>query len=129
MAGGTVMLAMKVGQKRRRNKKMTMTTSATVAASETCTSWNEARMVVVRWLMGEILTEGGIHFATAGSAARMRSTVSMTFAPGCFVMMTSTAGVIPDQPATCAFSTPSTTLPKASRVMGTPFFEVKMSER
>ena len=49
-ASGTVMLAMNVGQNRRRNRKITITTSAMLSISENCTSSTEARMVVVRSL-------------------------------------------------------------------------------
>ena len=44
-ASGTVMLAMNVGQNRRRKRKMTITTSAMLSSSENCTSSTEARMV------------------------------------------------------------------------------------
>ncbi len=60
-ASGTVMLAMNVGQNRRRNRKMTITTSAMLSISENCTSWTEARIVVVRSLISLSLTDGGIH--------------------------------------------------------------------
>ena len=49
-ASGTVMLAMNVGQNRRRNRKMTITTRAMLSRRENCTSCTEARMVVVRSL-------------------------------------------------------------------------------
>ena len=61
-ASGTVMLAMNVGQNRRRNRKITITTSAMLSSSENCTSCTDARMVVVRSLISVSLTDGGIHF-------------------------------------------------------------------
>ena len=60
-ASGTVTLAMNVGQNRRKKRKMTMTTRPMVSMSENWTSETEARMVVVRSLMGAILMAGGIH--------------------------------------------------------------------
>ena len=110
-ASGTVMQAMKVGQKRRKKTKMTITTSEMLSKSENCTSSTEARIVVVRSLSWKILIEGGIHFVSCGSAARIRSTVSITFAPGCLKTISSTAGWVPAQPATRSFSTPSIALP------------------
>ena len=57
-ASGTVMLAMKVGQNRRRNRKITITTSAMLSSSENCTSCTEARIVVVRSLISVSLIDG-----------------------------------------------------------------------
>ena len=48
---GTVTLAMKVGQKRRRKRNTTRITSEMFASSEIWTSLTEARMVVVRSLI------------------------------------------------------------------------------
>ena len=117
-ASGTVMLAMNVGQNRRRNRKMTITTSAMLSSSENCTSCTEARIVVVRSLISVSLIDGGIHFLSCGSTARMRSTVSITLASACLKMMTSTARLVPDQPATRAFSVPSMARPSALSRMG-----------
>src|ERR1035441_6260981 len=72
-ASGTVMLAMNVGQNRRRKRKMTSTTSAMLSMSENCTSFTETRMVVVRSLISISLTDGGIHRSSCGSTARIRS--------------------------------------------------------
>ena len=47
-ASGTVTLAMNVGQNRRRNRKITITTSPIDNMSVNCTSSTEARMVWVR---------------------------------------------------------------------------------
>ena len=47
-ASGTVTLGMTVAQKLRRNRKITITTSAIVRISVNCTSWTDARIVVVR---------------------------------------------------------------------------------
>src|SRR6267143_1882269 len=70
-ARGTVMLAMNVGQKRRRKRKMTITTSEILSKSENWTSATEARIVAVRSLSWEIFMEGGIHLVSCGSVARM----------------------------------------------------------
>ena len=45
-ASGTVMLAMNVGQNRRKNRKITMHHQRMLSMSENCTSCTEARMVV-----------------------------------------------------------------------------------
>ena len=89
---------MNVGQKRRRKRKITMTTRAMLRTNEVWTSSTEARMVVVRSLRMERSTDGGIQRSNWGNSALIRSTVSMTFAPACLEMMTNTAGFMPDQP-------------------------------
>ena len=79
---GTVTAGMTVAQKLRRNRKITMTTSATVSSNVNCTSATEARMVWVRSEMIETFIAGGIDASSCGSSALIRSTVSMTLAPG-----------------------------------------------
>ena len=73
---------MTVAQKLRRNRKITITTSATVSISVNCTSPTEARMVWVRSETTLTLMAGGIEACSTGSIALIRSTVSMTLAPG-----------------------------------------------
>ena len=79
---GTVTAGMIVAQKLRRNRKITITTSATVSSNVNCTSATEARMVSVRSETTETLTAGGIEASSTGSMAFTRFTVWMTLAPG-----------------------------------------------
>jgi lambda repressor-like predicted transcriptional regulator len=72
-----------VAQVSRRNSRTTRTTRTTVRTSVNSTSCTEARMVVVRSMMVSILIAGGMTVSSFGSNALTRSTVSMTFAPGC----------------------------------------------
>ena len=55
-----------------------------------CTSSTAARIVSVRSLMILILIVGGIAAISFGSSALIRSTVSMTLAPGCLKMTRNT---------------------------------------
>ena len=80
---GTVTLGMTVAQKVRRNTKITATTRPMVSSKVNCTSSTEARMVCVRSLRISTCSDGGIAAAGAAARALMRSTVSMTLAPGC----------------------------------------------
>ena len=73
---------------------MTSTTSATASISSNCTSLTEARMVVVRSVSTETLTEAGSELCSCGSSRLMRSTTSITLAPGWRWMLTITAGVL-----------------------------------
>ena len=84
-ASGTVMLGMIVAERLRRNRKITVTTSAIVSMSVNCTSLTDARIVVVRSMMMSILTAGGMAACSCGRAALIRSAVSITLAPGCFM--------------------------------------------
>src|SRR3954463_4985052 len=127
-ARGTVMLAMNVGQNRRKNRKITITTRAMLKHRENWTSATEARMVVVRSLMGSIFIDGGTHLLMVGSTARIRSTVSMTLASGCLKTMRRTAGLVPFQPANLASSTLSRALPNELSRKGTLFFWVMINE-
>jgi hypothetical protein len=83
-ASGTVMLGITVAGTLRRNTKMTITTSAMVSISVNSTSASEARMFCVRSASTLTLTAAGIELQ-AGQGGRMRSTVSITLAPGCLV--------------------------------------------
>src|SRR6476660_4496129 len=56
---GTATLGMIVADRLRRNRKITITTSATVSTSENCTSLTDARMVIVRSVSTETWTAGG----------------------------------------------------------------------
>ncbi len=70
---------------------MTSTTSTMVTPSVISTSCTEARMVSVRSETISTLMAGGITACSRGSAALILSTVSMTLAPGCLRMISSTA--------------------------------------
>src|SRR3984885_12445273 len=91
-ATGTVMDGMIVAQKFRRNMKITITTRAIDSISVNCTSATEARMVCVRSTITTVLIEGGIDASSRGRVALMRSTVSMTLAPGCLKISRMTPG-------------------------------------
>src|SRR5580700_3481950 len=86
-ASGTVTDGITVTQKLRMNIMITSTTSMTVRASVNSTSTTAARMVRVRSTTVTTLMEGGMTAVRAGSRALILSTVSMTLAPGCLLMM------------------------------------------
>ncbi len=69
------MLEMMVGQMRRRNKNITITTSPMVTSRVNCTSLTEARMVVVRSAMTLSSMPGGIQCRSCGSIFLMSSTI------------------------------------------------------
>ncbi len=89
---GTVMPAAIVGVVRRRNANTTIITSATVASSVSCMSETLARIVCVRSVSVETSTLAGIQRRSSGSRLLMRSTVSITFASACLVMIRRTDG-------------------------------------
>ena len=80
---GTAILGMMVAERLRKNRKMTITTSATVSISSNSTSATEARMVVVRSVSTATFTEAGSEACSLGSRALILSTTVMMFAPGC----------------------------------------------
>src|ERR1039458_6439004 len=90
-ASGTVTLAMKVGQNRRKNRKITITTSEMLTTSDNSTSSTDARMVVVRSLSTISFTDGGIQRCSRGNCVLIRSTVSITLAPACLKTINNTA--------------------------------------
>src|SRR5216684_1807569 len=63
---GTAILGIKVADRLRRKRKITITTSATVSISANCTSLTEARIVVVRSVRIETCTEEGKEFVSCG---------------------------------------------------------------
>ena len=65
-------------------------------------------MVVVRSVRMETFTAAGSELCSCGSSFLIRSTTSMTFAPGCRWMLTITAGVSFIQAACFTFSASST---------------------
>ncbi len=110
-ATGIVTLGMIVAQTLRRNRKITITTSPIESSSVNSTSVTEARMVWVRSEATWTLMSGGMLFSSCGSFASTPSTVSMTLAPGCLKMISSTPGLLFCQAASCEFCGPLIALP------------------
>ena len=120
-ASGTVMPGMMVAQALRRNKKITMTTSAMVRTSVNSTSCTAALMVVVRFAMMSTLIDEGTDAMACGSRFSTRCSASMTLAPGCLL----TSSRMPLRPFCQAvsrvFSGPSTAMPMSRMRMAAPF--------
>jgi hypothetical protein len=76
----------------RRNRKITITTSATASISSNCTSSTEARMVWCGRSAADDVDAAGSVACSCGSSALTRSTTSMTLAPGWRWMLRMTAG-------------------------------------
>src|ERR1700694_3524237 len=106
---GTATLGITVADTLRRNKKMTITTSATARKSSNCTSYTDARIVTVRSVSMVTSIAAGGHAGSCGNNCLIRSTTSMTLAPGCRWILTMTAGCSLAQAASSEFSAPSTT--------------------
>ena len=117
---GTATLGMIVAATLRRNRKITMTTSATVSISENCTSRTDARMVTVRSVRMVTFMEAGRLARSCGSSVFTRSTTWMMLAPGCRWMLRITAGVRFIHAASLLFSTLSMTLATSERATGEP---------
>ena len=79
---GTERLGMIVAAVLRRKTKITSTTSTTASTSSNSTSATEARIVVVRSVRTSTSTAAGSAARNCGSRALIRSTTSMTLAPG-----------------------------------------------
>src|SRR5262250_3897351 len=79
---GTVMPGMNVAAALRKKTKITSTTSTTASTSSNCTSWTEARMVVVRSVSTVTVTADGSELCSCGRSCLTRSTTSIRFAPG-----------------------------------------------
>src|SRR5215472_5713473 len=90
---GTAMLGTMVLATFRRNTNITSTTSTIVRMSSNWTSLTEARIVVVRSVSTDTLTDEGNDVVSCGSSCLMRSTTAMMFAPGCRWMFRMTAGI------------------------------------
>ena len=71
---GSAIEGITVAHSLRRNRKITITTSATVSSSVNCTSAMAARIVVVRSVTTEIFSEGGRLAVSFGSSARTACT-------------------------------------------------------
>ena len=90
---GTVTPAASVAGPRRRKTNTTAITSTIVITSVTSMSWTLARSVCVRSDSTEMSRAAGTQRFSSGSSAFTASTVSRTFASGCLVMISSTAGL------------------------------------
>ena len=86
MASGTVTLGITVTITLRKNTKITATTRAIDNSKVNSTSLTEALMVCVRSISVLTVMLGGMPACSLGNAARIRSTVSITLAPGILVM-------------------------------------------
>ena len=117
---GTATLGMTVAASERRNRNITMTTSAMVSTSVNSTSCTEARMVAVRSVSVVISTDDGSEALSCGSNRLMRSTTPMMLAPGWRWMLTMTAGLSFIQAACLVFSTPSMTVATSASRTGAP---------
>ena len=118
---GTEKLGMIVAGTLRKNIKITNTTSTTARNSSNCTSATEARTVTVRSVSTARSTEAGIDWVRAGSICLMRSTTSMTFAPGWRWIFMMIAGVVFVHAASLLFSAPSTMSATSDNNTGAPF--------
>ena len=79
---GTTMDGMMVADSLRRNRKVTITTRAMASSNSCCTSRTAARMVCVRSVSTLTSTLAGRPSVRCGSRVWIRSTTSMTLAPG-----------------------------------------------
>ena len=119
-ATGTVMLGMIVAHPLRRNRKITITTRLIDSSKVSSTSLTEARMVWVRstivltWIVGGMLASSG------GSAFFTCCTVSMTLAPGCLKISSSTPRLLFCQAASSRFCGPRTACPMSRMRIGAP---------
>ena len=127
MDSGTAMLGMIVAQALRKNRKITITTSATVNNSVNSISLTDARIVVVRSNVGVNVTDGGIEARSSGINALIRSTVSIIFAPGCRPIPITTAGLPFANPEFLRSSIPSVTFAMSLSRTGAPFRYVTIS--
>src|SRR5467141_1676487 len=79
---GTDRLGIRVADGLRRNTKITMTTRTTARPSSNSTSATDARIVVVRSVSTSTSIPAGSAALSCGNSAWIRSTTSMTLAPG-----------------------------------------------
>ena len=117
---GTVTAGMRVALKFLRNRKITITTKATVSSKVNCTSLMEARMVWVRSATVLTLIAAGIEAWSTGSIALIRSTVSMTLAPGWRWIARRIALFWLNQPEISSFSPALITRPTSRTRTGAP---------
>src|ERR1700675_2574977 len=118
---GTERLGMIVAGTLSRNTKMTRTTSTTANASSSSTSETEARIVLVRSVRTETLTDRGNPASIWGSSDLMRSATEITFAPGWRWTLRRIAGIVLFQLESWLFSALFTTVATSARRTGAPF--------
>ncbi len=106
---GTATLGMIVAATLRKNRNITITTSAIASSSSNCTSCTDARIVVVRSVSTATSIAAGSELCICGSRALTRLTTSITLAPGWRWMLSMTAGTSFIHAASRTFSAPSTT--------------------
>ena len=92
MESGTETTAAKVGTVRRMNRNTTISTMAMVITNVNSMSLMLLRMVPVRSDSTVTSISGGIQERSSGSAARTRSTTSITLAPAVLVTVRMIAG-------------------------------------
>ncbi|CAB5723950.1 Uncharacterised protein [Delftia tsuruhatensis] len=131
---GTAKLGISVAEALRRNTKITATTRAMASISSSCMSSTEARMVTVRSVSTCTSSEAGSVSLSWGSRALMRSTVSITLAPGWRRMLRITPAReppsgVPAQAARRVFSASSTVWAMSDRRTGRPFLKAMMRLR
>ena len=117
---GTERLGISVARASPRKAKITATTRTTAKLSSICTSRTEARMVSVRSVRMAMSSELGRVSRSVGSRSLMRSTTSMTLAPGWRWTFTITAWVLFIQAAMRVFSWPSSTVATSRIRTGAP---------
>src|SRR6266481_5766872 len=118
---GTATLGMTVADGLRKNRKITVTTSAMVSMSSNCTSWTDARMVAVRSVRTDVWMDEGSDVFSCGRSFVMRSTTWMMFAPGWRWTLRMIAGTSFIHAACLEFSAPSTTVATSESRTGAPF--------
>ena len=118
---GTATLGMNVAGRLRRNRKITITTSATASSSSNCTSSTEARMVTVRSVSSTTSTAEGSDACNCGNSFFTRSTTSITLVPGWRWMLRMIAGVALAHAARRVFSAASTASATSRTRTGAPF--------
>jgi hypothetical protein len=124
---GRARLGITVAETLRRNRKITITTRATVKSSVNFTSETEARIDCERSNSTSSATEAGICARKLGSRALTRSTTSTVLVPGWRCTASTTARVPLNQLATLSFSTPSTARPTSPRRTGAPLRQARIS--
>ena len=91
---GTATAGITVARTDRRNRKITITTSAMVSISSNSTSFTDARMVFVRSVKISRFTPAGSDCLSCGKIFCTAFTTPMMFAPGCRWIFRITAGLI-----------------------------------
>ncbi len=119
---GTATPGITVAGTLRRNRKITITTSAIASSSSISTSCTDARIVVVRSVSTSALTEAGSEACSCGSIVLMRSTTAITLAPGWRWILTTMAGLPLAHAARREFSGPSTMVATSVMRIGAPFW-------